>query len=119
MIQATSSLANNAFEEKRQAARRPLFCKVQLMFARQAVEARALDVSTGGLAVIADLNAQIGQTCTARFSLSAPDGTCRDLALQASVLHSVLTHDGFRLGLQFMQPDASAKQLLKRFVDSA
>ena len=110
-------LTHNAFDEKRQSERRPLFCKVQLMFARQAVGARALDVSTGGLAVVADINAPVGQACTVSFPLSAPDGTSRDLTLQASVLHSVLTHDGFRLGLRFMQPDDPTKRLLKRYVD--
>ncbi|MDE2600082.1 MAG: PilZ domain-containing protein [Rhodocyclaceae bacterium] len=115
MIQA-ASLTDNAFDEKRQSVRRPLFCKVRLIFARESVGGRALDISTGGLAVVADINPPTGETCTASFPLPAPDGTSQELTLQATVLHTVLTHEGFRLGLRFMHADEQAQRLLKRFV---
>jgi hypothetical protein len=103
--------------DKRQAERRPFFCKVQLRANTQSIECRSLDISTGGIAVIADVNLPLGQNCRLQFPLPTPDGHDRPVELHGRVLNTVLTKHGFRLGLGFVGTDMPTQEMLKRFLN--
>ena len=115
LLSAASS--QHAYDERRGEGRRPLFGKARLIIERQIVSGRTLDVSISGLAVVADINPPLGLSCVVEFSLPGQNGLLQMLELQATVLNTVLTRDGFRIGLKFDAPSARTRQLLQNYVE--
>ncbi|HTJ96994.1 MAG TPA: PilZ domain-containing protein [Rhodocyclaceae bacterium] len=105
--------------ENRLAARKALFCKVLLKQQDGHIHtAKTCDISIGGMAIIAEFNPPSGHVYALQFSVQPAGEAPHLLQLQAQVMHSILAKDGFRVGLRFVTPDAQAKALIQRFVDS-
>jgi hypothetical protein len=75
---------------------------------------RTLDVSLDGLCCTLPASVPAQASCQLMFMLPLPDGPQR-LQLQARVAYSLLTADGFKVGLQFSGPDEAALAALRRF----
>ena len=116
--EASAPFASIAIAEKRQATRRPLFCKVRLISNGQMIEGRTLDISVDGIAMMLDVNPAIGYHYSLQLPLPGADGLPHHLQLRVQVLHTVLAKDSFRVGLKFVAPDTQAKTLIKNFVSS-
>ncbi|MES2354482.1 MAG: PilZ domain-containing protein [Pseudomonadota bacterium] len=82
------------------------------------VDTRSKDVSIGGLCVMSPQALPDGIEVIAKFELLIR-GKYQKLSIPALVVHSVLTSDGFRIGLQFAQLDDSNSQAIQAFVRSA
>lgn len=83
----------------------------------QTLECRSIDISKGGIAVIADINLTLGDRYRLQFSLPTPSGHELPMALHGKVVNAVLTKRGFRIGLSFLDADMQAREMLERFVN--
>lgn len=112
MKPATTPPAN-----RRTHQRHPLRVGVALVFDNgYRIEARSLDISSGGLGVVTDTNVPVGVRLTIDMHLPvAPSGAVAFTA-QAFVVNTVLAGEdgGFRLGLQFLALDAGCRDALAR-----
>jgi c-di-GMP-binding flagellar brake protein YcgR len=105
--------------ENRQATRKAIYCKVLLKQQNGSIiETKACDISTGGMALIADVNLPTGQACALQFSIQTLGEPPHVLQLEAQVMHSILAKGGFRIGLRFTTPDAQTTAHIQRFVNS-
>lgn len=76
------------------------------------VQARAVDISLGGLSVIVSGQLHIGQICNVDFEVPLNGKTVR-VMVTAKVVYCILGEtDGFRVGLQFMQLDPGISKTL-------
>lgn len=82
-----------------------------------ATQVRTLDVSAGGIALVAAFNPPTGHLCIVRFVLPTRDGP---LTVETSgrVARSVFSSadDGFRVGVHFDPLSDEAARALQRFV---
>jgi hypothetical protein len=118
MNQAASPLAPIVIDDKRLSTRRPLFCKAQIAAGGESIGARTLDIGTGGVALMMEINAPIGQVYVLQLKLPGTGSTMQQLNSQIQVLHSVLTKTGFRVGCRFVAPDMQTRDMLKQFMKS-
>jgi len=115
---ASAPFANISIAEKRQATRRPLFCKARLASNGSMLEGRTLDISTDGIAIMLDVNVAVGNQYALQLPLPGANGQSLLLQLRVQVMHTVLAQGRFRVGLKFLAPDMQAKNLIKQFVGS-
>lgn len=84
----------------------------------QTFEVRTVDISAGGMAVVAAANPQPGTTFTIRVPLSFPHEGVVVVETRAQVMHSVLASDeqGFKIGLRFVSLEAAAASTILRYL---
>ena len=82
------------------------------------VDARSKDVSIGGLCVMSSRSLPDGVDVIVKFELPLR-GKFQKMALPARIVNSVLTGDGYRIGLQFVELDENNSQTIQAFVRSA
>lgn len=103
--------------DRRAFARHLLHTQASLVLSDgQKVPARTLDISKGGLGVVADLNARVGTKLGLSVSLPIHPRGSAILSTQVVVANCVLDgqEGGFRMGLMFFDLDAQARQVLAR-----
>ncbi len=109
----------NVIKDRRAHERHPLRTDVALMLpdGRQ-IAGRTLDIGKGGMAVVIDLNPNIGLKLALRVRLPQRQGGNAPFEAQATVQSCVLaTADGgFRLGLQFAPLSTAAQAVLKQSI---
>lgn len=98
--------------ERRHHERKPLRVPAELLFpTHPPLPVRLLDVSAGGVGVLASANPPLRARLTVRFSVPGPAKAASVVEAQVQVAHSVLsgTHGGFVVGLQFtlLSPQSS------------
>ena len=111
---------NPGGQELRQHARRVLRTTAQLVVAGSPpFPVRTLDISAGGMAIIATVQPPRGLHCTVLLSLPQTGREPVAMALPVTVAHSIFSsgEEGVKVGLSFnaLPPDAAA--LVQRFVD--
>jgi hypothetical protein len=92
--------------DRRSALRKPLYVPVAVHPAQgAAVQARMLDISRHGMSVVAAANLDSNMTCHVVFTLPGRDAHQHAMKLPARIVYSVLSMDGFKIGLHFVGPD--------------
>ena len=112
-------MAPDGVQQRRSHARRPLHCPAKLMLAsKRIIDLRIVNISAGGLGVIAPENLAMGTSCQLRFDLPLAPGGHVTLYLSAEVMNSVFSsrEDGFKLGLKFVKPTEESASHIERFV---
>jgi len=90
--------------ERRTELRKPFRARVVAAFTGgMSFELRALDVTHGGMGLLAQFNVPAQSRCTLSFRVRFKDGTTFDAMATATVAYSVFSsdHDGFKLGVHF------------------
>jgi len=105
--------------ERRQVERKPLRVRVRMTLADQPeTEVRAVDVSTGGISLVVDLNLAPGTPCKLAFTLQLPDNSLHKVQVGAVIVHSTYSGQrmGFVTGVQFKGASEDLKAALLRYV---
>lgn len=105
--------------EKRRQERRVLRSQALLLLpAGQTFPVQTLDISVGGVGVLAPANARTGARLAVRLTLPVrPSGqTTFDAAV--TVAHSVLSRheEGFKIGLQFLDLEPRAESAIRHYI---
>lgn len=84
----------------------------------QFIEGRTLNVSESGVALLMERKFPDGMVLSVALAVPDPDERTRlrPITLTAKVVFHIASGAGFKLGLQFLQIDAAATQLLRRWV---
>lgn len=102
--------------EQRQSARKILKVKALVVMDGQApLQARTTDIGAQGVSVTVGQPMQAGQLGQVGFDLLV-DGKMVPVRVRARVTHSILGGDEFKVGFQFLNPDASTTAALARFL---
>jgi c-di-GMP-binding flagellar brake protein YcgR len=108
--------------ERRRSERKPLRTTsyMSLLGARP-VAVRSVDISAGGMSVIAAANPAAKTPCVIRVGLPGKSLGITLVEVQAIVLHSVFSgrEDGFKVGLTFVNPSAEARQAIAAYLASS
>ncbi|GAA5175500.1 hypothetical protein GCM10025771_07850 [Niveibacterium umoris] len=110
-----------ASQERRQHARKAFHSVAYvLLTGRQPIAVRTLDISPGGMAIVAPANPPAKMNCKIRISLPVKLRAPTVVEIQATVLHSVLSRreNGFKVGLHFVHPAPEAKQAIAAFLSA-
>jgi c-di-GMP-binding flagellar brake protein YcgR len=105
--------------DRRQQERRLLRATAMLRLPGAApVLVRTLDISAGGMGVVATINPEGGVRCT--IGLAAPAQPRGPIAVEiaAVVVHSIFSsrEDGFKVGLQFEELTEAAADAINRYL---
>jgi hypothetical protein len=92
--------------QTRSEVRKPLKKRAQLSLARQApIEAQTIDISLGGISLIASCPVPIGQACSVTFDVFFKDQSTK-INLEGKVVYCLLKGmEGFRTGIRITQLD--------------
>ncbi len=105
--------------ERRQHERKSLRSSAQLVLPNQApLEVRTVDLSVGGMGVVAAANLAPRLTCLVRVVVPLKPKGVTVIEAQAQVAHGVLSssHAGFLVGLQFVGISAATAAAIKQFM---
>lgn len=110
--------------ERRQFERRVLHVPAQLHLnaggntTARPMSVRTVDISLGGMAVVAPVNLREGVLLEIHFTMVLRRQPSVDLKLKVEVMHSILARDvdGFKVGLRFVALDDWASQAIHHFV---
>jgi c-di-GMP-binding flagellar brake protein YcgR len=82
------------------------------------MQARTLDLSLTGIALVSQINPTIGCRCRVRFALPTHEGASLTVDMIARVVRASFSgaEDGFRVGIEFDSLEPEAERALKRFV---
>ena len=93
--------------EKRSHERRPFGLPVEVLLpGRAALTMRSVDISIGGIGLVAAVNAPFGMELQLRLALPLGAKGTQSFEVRARVQHSVYSRrdDGFRIGMVFLKP---------------
>ena len=84
----------------------------------QSIEVRVLDVSVGGMAIVAAANPRPGITFTIKIPIPTRPTGAVIIEAQAQVIHSVLARDqdGFKVGLRFVDLRDDAALAIRQYL---
>ena len=106
-------------DERRGQERKILRANAQLRLPGvRPIEVRTLDISVGGMAVVASVNPQAGAACTICIApVSQPRGAV-SVDIRAVIVHSIFSNreDGFKIGLQFADLSPEAIETVSRYL---
>lgn len=82
------------------------------------MQARTIDLSASGIALVSPLNPQVGARCRVHFNLPLRDGSSLTVDTSARIARASFSaaEDGFRVGIEFDALDSELQRALKRFV---
>ncbi|NML15796.1 PilZ domain-containing protein [Azohydromonas caseinilytica] len=85
---------------------------------RQVLEVRTVDISVGGMGVVAPWNLQRDLCCDIRLRAPVMSAGMDFLVLRCRVAHSILSGkaDGFMIGLEFLDPPAAVLDVVRQYV---
>jgi c-di-GMP-binding flagellar brake protein YcgR len=107
--------------ERRVTDRKTLRTRATIILGQtQAFEVRTLDLSTGGMGIVAQANPRPGTLMGIRFMLPLKPGGYHPFEARAKVAHSVYSasEQGFKIGLSFIDLSPEAAAAAQRFVSS-
>ncbi len=105
--------------ENRIHQRRPLRAVATIMLpGNQEIEVHTLDLSRGGMAIVANANPRQGTEFGIRVTLPLRQRGSGTLEARVRVVHSILARDegGFKVGLQFIGIDANGQSVIDEFL---
>ncbi len=105
--------------ERREHTRRPLRTTTTLLLpGNQVFDVRALDISLGGMGIVAPVSPKSGTRFRIRTTLNLPDVGAVPFEANVEVTHSIYgAHEGgFKVGLRFVSVEPHLEQALARFV---
>ena len=111
----------DALDDRREAPRRVLRRPASMVLpGNQLVQARALDISRSGMAIVAPANPPVGMACGLRIALPARDGTPQEIEPRVKVIQSLWSaiDNGFKVGLRFQELSPELQRLIREFVES-
>ncbi|KQY88268.1 PilZ domain-containing protein [Pelomonas sp. Root1444] len=103
-------------DDRRSGSRQVLRTKAQLLFQEGLLlEARTLNLSISGMAIVADGPVAPGTTFALRCFLPVA-GSKVELVTQARVVHSIFSNaeGGFAIGIVFVKPSVEVLSLISR-----
>jgi len=106
-------------EERRKTERKSLRTSATVILGQaQAFEVRALDLSIGGMAIVAQANPKPGMVLAIRFMLPLKPVGYTLFEAQARVVHSVFSsaESGFKVGLSFIGLSAEASAAVRAYL---
>ena len=112
----------DAATQRRAHERRPLHAPAKLMLTgKRIVDVRTVNLSAGGVALIAPENLPIGTACEIRLELPTKEAGKFTLYLGVLVMNTVFSsrEDGFKTGLKFTHPNAEQLARIAAFVQDA
>ncbi len=82
------------------------------------MDVRTLDISLGGMGVVAPVNLRSGITLTVQFTLPARSKGMTPVQARVQVTHSILGRDegGFKIGLRFLGVDNNTTAAIREFL---
>ena len=110
-----------AADERRIAVRKRVRTRVRLSIAGStAMEVWSLDLSIGGICVVADVNPATGTKCSLALGIPFKNGTSHKTQVQGSISYSSFSNadGGFKVGVQFKDVTPELHKALLRFVSS-
>lgn len=96
--------------ERRQAERKLFSTRMRLgLPGRPEIEVRSIDIGTGGMGMVSELNLAPGTPCNLAFSLPQPDGSWHKAQVAGTVAYSTYSskRNGFVNGVRFMGMSAA------------
>jgi c-di-GMP-binding flagellar brake protein YcgR len=105
--------------ERRHHERKALRVSGQVLIpAQPPMEVRIVDLSRGGMGLVAPINMPAKLVCMVRASLPLRPSGSVVLEVQAKVVHCVLSsaHSGFLAGLQFERLTPAAEAAIKKYL---
>ena len=113
-----ASLAGGGGSERRQ-ERKPLRTNAMLRVPGAApIRVRTLDISVGGMGVVASLNPHPGVACSMAIAPPASASGAPTIAIPATVVHSIFSvrEGGFVIGLRYGELSDEAVEAITRFL---
>lgn len=110
----------DAPEERREAPRRLFRRPVSLVLpGNQLVDARTLDISASGLAIVLAANPPVGMACGIRLTLPPREAGPVQIEPRVKVEHSrwSAADHGFKVGLRFQALSAEQQRAIREFVE--
>ncbi|MCX9157363.1 PilZ domain-containing protein [Niveibacterium sp. 24ML] len=107
--------------DRRQNERKPLRTTSYLRLpGSRPTAVRSVDISLGGMSIIATANPPSKTSCVLRVGLPAGAQGIKLVEVEAKVLHSVFSgrEDGFKVGLSFVNLGAEARQAISSYLSS-
>ncbi|MFM9917016.1 MAG: PilZ domain-containing protein [Rhizobacter sp.] len=88
---------------------------------KDSFEVRTLDISAGGMAIVAAANPRPGTTFSIQVSLPLRPKGFTAIEARVQVMHSILASDeqGFKVGLQFVSLDAPTAAAVIQYLKAA
>ncbi|HEU4622485.1 MAG TPA: PilZ domain-containing protein [Burkholderiaceae bacterium] len=108
-------------DERRYEPRKPLHTRVQLLLPNTSlIEARAFDISLGGLGMVSPLNLPVRAQGTAAFSLPVKDGAIQTIRLPVRIAYSICSsaNVGFKIGLQWLSIDEQDRFKIAAYIQT-
>jgi hypothetical protein len=84
----------------------------------RAVQARMLDISRNGMSVVGAASLNTDMSCQVIFKLPDRDAHPHAMTLPARVVYSVLSTDGFKIGLHVVGADQTQLNAIERHLSS-
>jgi c-di-GMP-binding flagellar brake protein YcgR len=108
-------------DERRQAPRRLLRRPATILLpGEQQLQVRSLDISSGGMGIVAPANPPIGMACGIRFQVPGPNAAPVVVQTRVKVMQSTWStaDDGFKVGLQFQELSPAHQKLIRDYLES-
>ncbi|NBW79556.1 MAG: PilZ domain-containing protein [Betaproteobacteria bacterium] len=108
-------------EERRKTARKTFFVMGQIALpTRGPMAVRYLDISTGGVGLVSDLNIPARTRVHLKFTIMLADSSFYPFVVQAEVAHSTFSslRRGFVIGLIFLNPTDELLMTIKQYIAS-
>jgi hypothetical protein len=108
-------------EEQRKDRRRTLQTTASMVLPGHApTQARTINISRGGLGLVAAANPPANAVVSVRFALPMPGARPVPIEVSARVIYSVLSrrHDDFTIGLRFLSPSPQVLDAIEAFIDA-
>ena len=107
-------------EERRKTERKSLRTRATVILGQaQAFEVRTLDISAGGMGIVAQANPPPGVVLTVRFMFPLKPSGYAPFEARARVVHSVFSsvESGFKVGLSFIDLPAGAAATISKYLN--
>lgn len=105
-------------EERRKTERKQLRTQATVVLGAQAFPVHTIDVSPGGMGIVAQANPPSGLGVVIRFTLPMRPAGRAPVEAKARVVHSVYSsaEGGFKIGLSFVDLPADSAAAILRFI---
>lgn len=104
--------------DRRDSGRRTLRTTAQVALNNaKSISVRTLDISPSGMSILATASPPVGTVFRIKFGLPKKPTGVLAIDVTARVVHTILDgrEDGFKVGLQFIDPDEGVKAALQGF----
>lgn len=112
---------DNSVSDRRRAGRKMFRTFARLVSpSGNHVSIRTYDIGLGGIAIIMPTNMQLNSRCQVIFDIYGSDRRVSKICVSGRVIHSILSakEDGFIIGLEFLDLEASARNVIMSYVSA-